>query len=93
MFDQVRLAPVHVLNMPHPMEPIACRVVTVVVKPVPPDHLGEMLRSGFKLEYKVAHFENYDKSSNPRRTSPLLCGRTLWWLPLQIEWRPTVCRC
>jgi hypothetical protein len=70
VFNKVHSPPVHVPNMPHPKEPTACRVVTAVVKPIPPARLGNMLRSGFKPQYKAAHFENYDKMYRTGTWSP-----------------------
>jgi hypothetical protein len=61
MFNQVRFAPVTVPDLPTPIEPVACRAVTAGIKPDTPAHLGDMLKSPYKAELKVAHFENYDK--------------------------------
>jgi hypothetical protein len=61
IFNQVRLAPVSVPDLPTPIESVACRAVTAIMKPDVPAHIGEMLKSPYKPEFKAAHFENYDK--------------------------------
>jgi hypothetical protein len=61
MFNQVRFAPVTVPDHPIPIEPVACRAITAGIKPDTPAHLGDMLKSPYKAEFKAAHFENYDK--------------------------------
>jgi hypothetical protein len=61
MFNQVRFSPVHVPDLPHPMEPVACRAFTAIFKHVAPAHLGGIIHSGYKPEYKDAHFEKYGK--------------------------------
>jgi hypothetical protein len=58
MFNQVRYAPV--AEEPA-INPIACRAVTSLKKPDCPEHVGQMVRSPFKMDFKFAHFENYDK--------------------------------
>jgi hypothetical protein len=61
MFNQVRFAPVTVPDLPIPIEPVACCAVTAGIKHDTPAHLGDMLKSPYKAEFKAAHFENYDK--------------------------------
>jgi hypothetical protein len=54
MFDQVRFVPA----LP---EAVACPAVTSLIKPDCPVHIGQMMKSPFKAEFKGAHFKNYDK--------------------------------
>jgi hypothetical protein len=58
MFDQVRFAPIEMDLLP---EPVACRAVTSLLNPDCPEHVGQMVRSPFRADFKFAHFENYDK--------------------------------
>jgi hypothetical protein len=58
MFNQVLYAPVAVEPV---IAPVACRVVPSLKKPACPEHVGQMVRSPFKMDFKFAHFENYDK--------------------------------
>jgi hypothetical protein len=38
-----------------------CHTVTSLIKPDCPAHIGQMMKSPLKAEFKGAHFENYDK--------------------------------
>jgi hypothetical protein len=58
MFNQVRFFPVLSVPMLHL---VACRAVTSLLKTDCPDHVGQMVRSSFRADFKMAHFENYDK--------------------------------
>jgi hypothetical protein len=56
MFDQVRFIPVPVPVLP---QAIACHVITSLYKPDCPKHIGQMMQSPFKADFKAKHFENY----------------------------------
>jgi hypothetical protein len=43
------------------LAPITCRAVASLKKPDCPEQVGQMVRSPFKMDFKFAHFENYDK--------------------------------
>jgi hypothetical protein len=58
MFNQIRFAPINLDTMP---DPVACRAVTSLHKPERPEHVGQMVRSPFRSDFKLTHFENYDK--------------------------------
>jgi hypothetical protein len=58
MFNQVHYAPV---AEEHSLAPVACHAVTSLKKPDCPAHVGQMVGSPFKVDFKFAHFENYDK--------------------------------
>jgi hypothetical protein len=59
MLNQVRFAPVLFALMP---DIVACRAVTSLLKPDCPEHVGQIARSPFCADFKMAHFENYDKT-------------------------------
>jgi hypothetical protein len=58
MFDQVRFVPVEAPALP---EAVTCCAVASLIKPNCPAHIGQIMKSPFKAEFKGAHFENYDK--------------------------------
>jgi hypothetical protein len=58
MFNHVHYAPVKSPPMP---DLVDCRAVTSLIKPECPEHVGQMVRSPFRVDFKMAHFENYDK--------------------------------
>jgi hypothetical protein len=58
MFNQVRFVPINLDPVP---DPVACRAVTSLHKPECPEHVGQMVRSPFRSDFEIAHFENYDK--------------------------------
>jgi hypothetical protein len=57
MFDQVRFVPIPVPVLP---ESYAHRAVISLYKPDWPEHIGQMMMSPFKAEFKGDHFENYE---------------------------------
>jgi hypothetical protein len=58
MFDQVRFFPVKYPSAP---EHVSCCDVASLHKPECPTHIGQMMESPFKYNFKGAHFEKYDK--------------------------------
>jgi hypothetical protein len=58
MFNQVRFAPINLDPIP---DSVACRAVTSLHKPECPEHVVQMVWSPFWLDFKLAHFENYDE--------------------------------
>jgi hypothetical protein len=58
MFNQFRFAPINIYPM---SDPVAYHAVTSLRKPNCPDHVGQMVRSPFRSDFKLAHFENYEK--------------------------------
>jgi hypothetical protein len=58
MFDQVSFVPVQV---PALLAVVSFRAVTSLIKPDCTAHIGQMMKSPFKADFKGAHFENYEK--------------------------------
>jgi hypothetical protein len=53
-FNQVRFAPVGMDPLP---EPVACRAATSLLKPDCPEHVGQMVQSPFRADFKFAHLK------------------------------------
>jgi hypothetical protein len=58
VFNQVRFAPINIDPMP---DPVVCRTVTSLHKPECPEHVGQMVCISFGSDFKLVHFENYNK--------------------------------
>jgi hypothetical protein len=58
MFDRVRYAPV---SKEPAIAPMVWHAVTSLNKPDCTEHVGKMVRSPFKKDFKFAHFKNYNK--------------------------------
>jgi hypothetical protein len=58
MFDQVSFVPVDIPSLP---DPVACCAVVSLHKNKCPEHIGQMMKSPFKVDFKGALFENYEK--------------------------------
>ena len=57
MFNQVRLLPQFVEDLPAPILALAgCRVVASPVKPIDPVHIGHVLKSDFLSDWKAGPF-------------------------------------
>jgi hypothetical protein len=66
MFNQARFVPVNIPTLPIS---VVCRIVTSLVKPECPEHVGKMVHHPFWDEFKFTNFENYDKMYSTRTWS------------------------
>jgi hypothetical protein len=69
MYDQVNFFAV---SVPSLLKLVECRAIASLHKPDCPEHIGQIMKSPFKDDFKGAHFENYDKMYSTGTWSYLL---------------------
>ena len=62
MLNQIWLILSHIDSAPPSfLAPFGCHVVSILIKPMTPAHIGDVVASDFFSDWKAAHFENYEK--------------------------------